>query len=442
MKRPLSVIILLIILVSCRFHPEMDQADSFKAAGEVPANEWTVILYLGMDNIQFGTFPTDLWGLTDNLLAGGSALARPDYPIIILYDGQDAGDSIIINLKDRSLVDDGGVVIDSDTPEVNYGDPGTMSSFIIWAAEKYPARHYLLGLCHHYGWKGYNTDESSEGPLGMDIITMPEHAESMQEVREAGIHMDIIWFEACSINMLETLYQYAQDVEFIVGGEDTIDFFELVTRPFRVLAAIRKHPRMSPQDLAGALVEKTPVITPSLVVNQFTPYSFALNPGSPGESAELGRLCDLWLPTQYAFSGSGIRDVAKDLDGLAALLIEHLSDERENIISARRKAKEYSLSPWYCDLWDFAELLKKRTSNSDIKSACENLKLSIDHAVVAEKRIFLDQHHHGILIQFPVSRAEYERHIENEFDQGNSYADLAFANDTMWDEFMAEVWKD
>jgi hypothetical protein len=433
--------VILLISGGCKFHPELAGPGTPPDLSEWAESSWTVILYFGMDNIQFGTFPTDLWGLSDNLLAGGASLSRPDFPIIMLYDGTEIGDTYIINLENRTIIDDRGEVIDPQSHEVNYGDPDTMSRFIIWAARRYPARHYLLGLCHHYGWKGYNTDESSPGPIGMDILTIPEHAAAMEKVSEAGIHIDVIWFEACSITMLETLYQYARDADFVVGGEDTIDFFELVIRPFRILARIRKDPGLSPLKLAQTLVEKTPVVTPSLFTNQLTPYTFALNPGSPGDRAKIGRLFDIWLPTQFAFSGKGINEVAEAVDSLAGLLIRHLTEERQNIEFCRKRAKEYSLSPWYIDLWDFACLLEERTSNIELKKACAELKDRISSAVVAEKKLFFDQHHHGILIQFPLTREEYECQVRNEFDTINSYADLEFAKDTLWDEFMEELWR-
>ncbi|GEM_PF-2490366 len=431
--------LVLVIFCGCRFHPELAEPAIPLNSSESAESSWTVILYLGVDNIQFGTFPTDLWGLTDNLLAGGAALSRPDFPIIMLYDGTEIGDTRIINLESRAVIDDRGEVIDPESYEVNYGDPETMSRFIIWAAKTYPARHYLLGLCHHYGWKGYNTDESSPGPLRMDILTIPEHAAAMDRVRKAGVQIDVIWFEACSITMLETLYQYGQDADFVVGNEDTIDFFEEFTRPFRVLARIRKDPELSPLELARTLVEKTPALTPSLFTNQLTPYTFALNPGSPGDRAEIGRLLDIWLPTQFAFSGKGINEVAQAVDRLAGLLIRHIMDERQNIDSARKSAKEYSLSPWYVDLWDFASLLEKRTTNIEIRNACAELRDKIDRSMIAEKKLFIDRHHHGILIQFPLTREEYECQVKNEFDQSNSYADLKFAKDTLWDEFMEEL---
>lgn len=433
MKSRIAIAALVLAMCSCTFHPEVRRPG---AAGGPAGSEWTVILYFGMDNIQFGSFPTDLWGLTDNLFAGGSAVSRPDFPIIMLYDGMGEGDSRIINLGDRTIIDDRGRVIEPEAREVNYGDPETMADFIIWAAENFPARHYLLGLCHHYGWKGYNTDETSPGPIHMDILTMPEHAQAMRKVRDAGVRIDVIWFEACSINMIETLYQYGHDADFVVGNEDTIDFFELVTRPFRVLASIRKDPLMSPRRIAEVLVEKTPMATPSLLINQLTPYSFALNPKSPGEKARLERLNDLWLPTQYAFSGEGVKEAAREVDRLAGLLIERLDEEKPDIEAARKAAREYSLSPWYIDLWDFCDLLGKRTRSEEVASACAAVKQAIDRSVAAEKKISFDRRHHGMLIQFPLTADEHRSQTANEFDTNNSYSDLAFARDTLWDEFM------
>jgi len=413
---------------SCFWRPKLaDQPEKF--------SPWTIILYMSIDNVQFGSFPTDLWGNTEKILTGLGKRSGSQIPIIILYDGAKAGDSKIIALHLGEEIDDQGEII-PESREVNYGDPEMMAKFIIWTAQHYPARHYLLGLAHHYGWKGYNTDESSPGPLGMDILTQPEHAQAMEWVRASGVNIDIIWFEACSITMLETLYQYALDAEYVVGNEDTIDFYEEFTRPIRVINSVSKNPDLTPKELAGLLVEKTPMLTPSLLSNQFTPYTFALNPRSPGAKPELERLGDVWQPTQFAFSSNGVMEAKGALDQLAIYLIEHLDQLQPAIAKARAQAKEYTLYPWYIDLWDFAEGLEKSTEDRQLEILCRNLKEKIDWSITARKKPKTAKRYHGILIMFPIDRKEFERETRNEFAPEVSYFDLRFSRDGEWDDFL------
>jgi len=399
---------------------------------------WTVILYFGVDNVQFGAFPTDLWGLTDHLLAGGAALMRPQVPVVMLYDGTQIGDSQIIELSRRTAVDDQGEVIPSDTREVNYGDPATMARFILWAARRYPARHYLLGLCHHYGWVGYNTDERSPGPLGMDILTLAEHGQAMDRVRAAGVQIDVIWFEACSITMLESLYRYGQDAQFVVGNEDTIDFYELVTRVVRMVRWLSRHSEATPEEVAERLVAATPVLTPALAWNQLTPLTYSINPKSPGYRKGKPLWPQLWLPTQFAFSGPAVLEVAPALDRLARALLQELPGSRPVILQAREQAREYTLSPEYVDLVDFCEQLKRQDLGPEVESACLEVKQAVEGAVAAAKKFKNDRRHHGVLILFPARGPEYRRAIANPFDPADHYSNLQLARDTQWDEFLAE----
>lgn len=409
-----------------------------------PVGPWTVILYFGLDNYQFGTFPTDLGGLTDNLAGGASFMARPQTPIIFLYDGGGIGDTKILELAGRTLLDDQGAVIPLTGPnahEVNYGDPEIMARFIIWAAKNFPARHYLLGLCHHYGWQGYNTDENSPGPLGMDIITLPEHARAMAEVKAAGVKIDLIWFEACSITMLETLYQYAADADFVIGNEDTIDFYAQLRRLSGMMAWLRENPAATPEELAKELVRQIPLITPSLLTNQFLPLQYVSMKKSPGGKAPLSRLGSSWSPTQFAFKGPEVQAAANALDHLARLLLSDLPRYRPALISARARAKEYSLCPWYVDLHDFVGLLAAHADDPQISTAVQTVQTAIDQSIFAKKILPRDRRHHGVLILFPLSREEWENEKINRFAPANRYSDLAFARDTAWDEFLENFFK-
>jgi hypothetical protein len=423
----------LFLLPVCSFHPAPLQAPW---AEPYP---WVVILYFGVDNVQFGAFPTDLWGLTENLLAGGSSLLKPKIPVVMLYDGTKTGDSKIIELSARSVLDDRGEVIPPDSHEVNYGDPDTMARFILWTARHYPARHYLLGLCHHYGWVGYNTDERSPGPRGMDILTVAEHGRAMDRVKAAGVRMDVIWFEACSITMLESLYRYARDADYVVGNEDTIDFYELVTRAVRMIRWLSRNPQATPREVAERLVNTVPLFTPALISNQWTPQSYALNPRSPGHGQRELLKPRLWLPTQFAFSGPAVLKTAPALDRLALALLEALPEAKDAILAARRQTREYTLSPEYVDLVDLCAQLERRLPGAGVQSACREVEPAVRQSIAAEKKLSRDHRHHGILILFPRSPEQYQEAIVNPFDPSDHYSDLALSRDTHWDEFLSEL---
>jgi hypothetical protein len=98
--------------------------------------------------------------------------------------------------------------------EVDMSDPDNLADFIAWAAQRFPAQHYMLMLADHgYGWKGLNTDESSFG--SHMTISGLKHA-----IDRAGVHIDLLAFNACLMQMIEVAYElHDSAVDIMVGSE-------------------------------------------------------------------------------------------------------------------------------------------------------------------------------------------------------------------------------
>jgi hypothetical protein len=114
---------------------------------------------------------------------------------------------------------------------------------------------------------------------------------------------------------------------------------------------------------------------------------------------------------------------------------DNLEDLAPVIQSAREGTKEYSLFPWYIDLYVFAERLCKITDDEMLKSKCQDVMNAVDKAVIATRKLPFDSYR-GILIQFPLTAREYASEMCNEFDPTTTYWDIEFAKDTQWDEFL------
>jgi hypothetical protein len=398
---------------------------------------WNIAVYGSWDNVQFGLFPSDLWGASRKLLSRLGHHAPPEIPLVLLYDGLTPGDSELIDLRTNKPLDDAAFVINPATREVNYGDWHTLMRFLIWMHRTFPSRHLLLGFGHHYGWEGFNTDESSPGNRNMDILTMPEYRRAMTEARAAGVHVDVQWFEACACTMIETLYEYAPFSAFVVGNEDTVDFFDMAIRFPRALDGLRDYPDMSPEEAAELLVYTYPLYTVGYLINQFIPFAYILNPRSPSTRGELG--LRWWSPTQFAVDCRRIPDVAHAVDELAACLLREIPRHRAHVLQAQRKAQKYTLMPWYVDLYDWAERLEKISIDPVLKEHCRAVKSAVTQAVRASKKRRGDRRRHGILILLPASSQRWRTEQINEFDLSTSYYDLNFARDTRWDELLDEL---
>jgi hypothetical protein len=406
-------------------------------SGEIrtePKYPWVIIAYVSLDNIQFGTFPSDLWGITEYILRIASLVVPESPPCILLYDGMTDGDSKIYSMGEKKVIDDEGAVIPQSN-EVNYGDPDTMANFVIWAAREYPAQHYLLMMCHNYGWEGFNTDESSPGAPGgngMDIITEVECRYALQKIDEAGVHIDVLFMDACEFTMLENLYQIAPYVDYIVGFEDLMTFDGMIPQILIPYLKISANPNISPEEVAIALTKSFPPITLMTLFSEFS----SIYPGAL--MAELfGAIGGhISMPCCFAIKTSEIEAIAAATDLLAATLrydIGLLSTARD----AREGVRVFPIFPWIVDLCDFAERLYHGTDDEVVKSRCLNLMDAINSAIIEESKLLIDRGAHGISINFPNSKSEYSRSMQNYFDPSCTYYELEFAKDTQWDEFVA-----
>ncbi len=140
--------------------------------------------------------------------------------------------------------DDGGTVIPADG-EADLSRPSTLSAFINWSTENYPAQRYALVLWGHGGdlFTGIGPDKGAW--LGLN---------DMEEGLEwSGIHMTVLGFDACYMGSLEIYEALAPYSDFIVSSqveeqENGWNYTALVKR-------ISEHPETNGIALAEYLVD-------------------------------------------------------------------------------------------------------------------------------------------------------------------------------------------
>ncbi len=99
--------------------------------------------------------------------------------------------------------------------EVDMSDPATLQSFITWAAAQYPADHYALMLADHgFGWQGLIMDMTSDG----DFMTVRGMEDALNS---SGIQFDLLALNACSMQMIEVMYELRDTpIDILVGSEN------------------------------------------------------------------------------------------------------------------------------------------------------------------------------------------------------------------------------
>ncbi|MFC1573287.1 clostripain-related cysteine peptidase [Candidatus Eisenbacteria bacterium] len=108
--------------------------------------------------------------------------------------------------------------------EKNSGDPNTLSAFITWARNNYPADNYALVIAGHGGgWKGCTRDDGSR----KDRLQMGELRDALQA---GGLTFNVVFLRSCLMGMIEVATQlngrteylvFSEEVDYGVGGKNT-----------------------------------------------------------------------------------------------------------------------------------------------------------------------------------------------------------------------------
>ena len=147
----------------------------------------------------------------------------------------------------RFTIADGRLKNIDDMGKVNMASEDTLSDFLKYAAEEYPAEKYTLILWNHGGSipLQYGADDMFPG----EEIT---YAELNTALKEANIHFDTIVFNACLMATLEVAMSVMDYADYMVAAESVIwgglDFTNW-------LASIKRNPDASPVKHCEILME-------------------------------------------------------------------------------------------------------------------------------------------------------------------------------------------
>jgi hypothetical protein len=173
------------------------------------AAEWTVLVYVDGDNnleedaiIDF--MEMSAIGSTDQvqIVAQVDRIASPELWDDTSY-GNWTGTLRFLVEKDMEPTESAAI---ADLGEMNMGDEATLTDFIIWGVENYPARRYAVVLWDHgASWLGIASDDTDDG----DFLTLPELSSAFENARQrTGVEkFDLIGFDACLMAQMDVLPQ-------------------------------------------------------------------------------------------------------------------------------------------------------------------------------------------------------------------------------------------
>jgi len=115
------------------------------------------------------------------------------------------------------IIDGRLINLQKDLGSASMTNPDTLSGYVRWCAENYPASRYELILWDHGGGSvsGYGYDEKFASSGSMSLAGLDS------ALRTAGVKFDFIGFDACLMATVETALTMSQYADYLIASEET-----------------------------------------------------------------------------------------------------------------------------------------------------------------------------------------------------------------------------
>ena len=424
-------------------------------AGENSGQKWLVMMYQDADDqalerdIMMDLNEMEMIGSTDQVMIvsqvdrfrGG-------------YSGDGNWDSTrrYLVTYDDDLNNLGSELI-MDLGEKNMGDANTLSDFLTWAIQSFPAdKHVLIMSDHGMGWPGgwsdpspSQRDRSTNAPLVSamkdDIIYLSELEDALATtIQTTGIDkFDLIGLDACLMSQMEVYTALAPYARYAVASEETEPGLGWAYTAF--LSLMVYNPDVTTEEVAANIVDSYISQDQRVVDDQARAEFLAQN--SSGGGWFVNRMSAAQLASQLE---QNITLTAVNLDDLPLLLNAvnqfsyHMQSlDQRAIAQARSYAQSYTsifgsnVPPSFIDLGHFVALTAKYAGDSATRDQANNILSALSRMVVAEKHGPSKPGSTGIAIYFPNSQ------LYSTSSTGMaSYSVIAesFSRASLWDDFL------
>lgn len=333
---------------------------------------WTIMIYLDADN------NLDPYGVLNlqQIQKGFDQSANVNVVVLLdrLYDAAYFYD-IKNNTNNRCL------------GEIDMGSWETLKDFVVNVTRDYPSEYYMLIIWDHgLGWPGVCWDDTNSTPTYRSHMSPYNISRALSDAcQEGGKRVNIVGFDACLMGMIEVCYELKDVTDIVIGSEMLIPGYGW---PYKELMQyISENPDVDPHVLS------------EFIVNEYVAYYSRISPN--------------FFVQLSAINMSKIDDMVVNLTKLT----EHLSQNTnayKGLITGARSASQQKFMLgtvgvlFYSDLYKFADLIQKRTTDPKLIELSFNLMNSIDEMVFAENHTRpqgnLDQKQYGLTVYFPPNR--------------------------------------
>lgn len=180
---------------------------------------WTMLLYLAGDYHDGGRLLNDF-----NRTIGGlsQSFRNPAVRIAVQIDGRAQGDTR------RLLITPGTASTPPHVEEIPITEqamdsPATLTSFIYWGQQTFPAEHYYLAIADHgQGVQGIAWDTTSDladdGVQNDSAYLTPAELHAALSAPNID-QIDILHLDACSMNLLEIAYEVHNSAAVLIASQ-------------------------------------------------------------------------------------------------------------------------------------------------------------------------------------------------------------------------------
>ncbi|MDA8131668.1 MAG: clostripain-related cysteine peptidase [Elusimicrobia bacterium] len=409
--------------------PEAADAKALPAA-KAGLKEWTVMVYInGKNDLELA----GLYNVNQMEQVGSSSKVN----IVVemgRMNGQAQGDAhqdgdwtgsrryYITKDKDEEHIHS---IKAGDAASVDMGDYKRVVDFVKWAKDMFPAKRYMLILWNH--GSGFMDPRKERKGISFDdetgnYIRTPQIG---QILREAG-KVDVLAFDACLMQSAEVDYEVKDNVDVIVGSEETVPALGYPYSLF--LGALVKKPAMDAEQLGAITVE-----------------AYKMFYDKMGKAAQLSAVRASKLEG-FAQRMKDFSALAKDSDAAA------LKAARDGVIryDAVGPSDAKMTISFYGDAAQFAKLaadnLKESDKSAAIKQKAEELGAFIDGELVIYKGASGKNRaghemseSRGISVYLPPAEARISQtRLEGIFEA--PYTDFAFDKASGWHDFVTMLY--
>lgn len=191
---------------------------SQETAQETSDTEWAIYLYLCGSNLE-----SEGGAATNDLVELFEAELPENVKFIIQTGGSSLWQNDMVSAEyiERYLYDSNGFELIDQQELANMGSAETLSEFLAFAKEKYPAKKTGFIFWNHGG--GSVTGAASDENFGGDALTLDEMYNafySNYELSEENPPFELIGFDTCLMATVDVAYTYSDIGKYLVASQE------------------------------------------------------------------------------------------------------------------------------------------------------------------------------------------------------------------------------